>query len=381
MARSLYHEGLGRILGLPRELWRRLRAWRRFTFTRGGWVFTGGSFAVGFAAVNTGNNLLYLLMGAMLGFIVLSSWLSEKMLQRLEIHRRVPVGVTVGKPVRIHYHVRNRKERLPSLAVGLTEKGLANDAFVPLLAPGESLDVRSDNRFVRRGVYPLGTVTLSTAFPFGMFTKERDIELPGELVIWPRSDRRVTMPFAPGGRNRPRQMAALAGAPGARGEYRGLREYRAGDDPRDIHWRSTARLGEPVVKEYDLDAGEALWLCLDTRFEPGAEAEGAVETVASLAALAMQEGKRFAVATPNHTMEPGHGVGHLERALDILARVEFSPSAPSITPPADRRRCVLVSPTGAAEAEFGAVVPALGWEDPGGEDDTGEASRRWRFWT
>ena len=335
---------------------------------------------MGFAAVNTGNNLLYLLMGAMLGFIALSSWLSEKMLQRLEIHRRVPVGVTVGKPARIHYHIRNRKDNLPSLAVGIREAGLANEAFVAHLAPGETTRTRADNRFVRRGVYPLGTLTLSTSFPFGMFTKERDVELPGELVIWPRTDRRVTMPFAPGGRNRPRQLAALVGAPGARGEYRGLREYRPGDDPRDIHWRSTARLGEPVVKEYDLDAGEAVWLCLETRAEPGPDAEGAVETVASLAAMALKEGKRFALATPNYTLEPGHGTGHLERALDILARVEFNPSASAMTPPADRKRCVLVSPTGNSEAEFGAVVPALPWEDPEDEEDTTE-SAGWRFWS
>ena len=104
--------------------WRRLRAWRRFKFTKGGAVFTAGALAVGFAAINTGNNLLYLLVGAMLGFIALSSWLSEKMIQRLEIRRRIPRGVTVGKTVRISYHVANRKDRLPTLATFLTEAGL-----------------------------------------------------------------------------------------------------------------------------------------------------------------------------------------------------------------------------------------------------------------
>jgi uncharacterized protein (DUF58 family) len=339
-----------------------MRAWRRFKFTSGGLVFTGGSFAVGFAAINTGNNLLYLLVGAMLGFIALSSWLSEKTIQRLEILRRVPRGVTVGRPVRISYHVSNRKDRIPTLATFVTEEGLPGSAFIPRVLAGETETVKSENRFVHRGVYPLRTLTLSTAFPFGMFAKERDVQLPGELVIWPRSDRPVSLPLSPGGRGRPRQLAALKGASGARGEFRSLREYRPGDDPRDIHWRSTARRGQPVVREYDLDAGEALWLCLDTRTDPGERAEGAIETVASLAAQAMAEGKRFAVATPTRKVEAGHGSGHLELVLDLLARVDVGPDQPDISPPADPRRCVLVSTSRSTGHGFGTRVEPGVWK-------------------
>jgi uncharacterized protein (DUF58 family) len=301
---------------------------------------------VGFAAINTGNNLLYLLVGAMLGFIVLSSWLSEKTIQRLQIQRRVPRGATVGHPVRVAYHVSNRKARVPTLATFLTEEGLPGSAFLSSVLPGQTVTVKSENHFVHRGVHRFGTLTISTAFPFGMFTKERDVHLPGEVVIWPRSDRPVTLPVSPGGLGRPRKLAALKGAAGARGEYRSLREYRPGDDPKDIHWRSTARSGQPMVKEYDLDAGEALWLCLDIRTEPGPRAEGAVETVASLAALARSEGKRFAVATPHRRIEPGHGLGHLEAVLDLLARVDFGPDQPQIFPPSDPGQCVLVSVSG-----------------------------------
>lgn len=298
---------------------------------------------MGFAAINTGNNLLYLLLGAMLGFITLSSWLSEKMIQRLEIQRRVPRGTTVDHPVRISYHVSNHKRHLPTLALCLTEGGLPGSAFLPRVLPGHTETVKSENHFVHRGVYPLGTLTLSTAFPFGMFTKERDVNLEGELVIWPRSDRPVRLPLSPGGTGHPRQVAATKAAVGSDGEYRSLREYRPGDDARDIHWRSTARRGQPVIKEYDRDAGEALWLCLDTRTEAGKRAEDAIEAVASLAALAMAQGKRFAVATPHRRVEPGYGSGHLERVLDMLARVDVGLDQPNILPPADPRRCVLIT--------------------------------------
>ncbi len=82
------------------RLRKRLHAWSRIRFTRAGLVFTLGSFAVGFAAFNTGNNLLYLLFGSMLGLIVVSGWLSEQVIRDLTVYRRVPRGVTVGNPVK-----------------------------------------------------------------------------------------------------------------------------------------------------------------------------------------------------------------------------------------------------------------------------------------
>jgi len=345
------------------DTWRRMRAWPRIRFTTGGAVFTAGAFAIGFAAVNTGNNLLCLLLGAMLGFIALSGWLSEQALRGLEVRRRTPQGVTVGKTLRIVYHVINGKRRFPTLAVHLLEDDLPGAAFIGRLDAGEAITVRSENHFIRRGIYPLNALTLSTAFPFGFFTKERDITLPGELVIWPRADRPVALPAPPGGRNRPRYSDTSGVTLGAGGEFRGLREYRVGDDPRDLHWRSTARTGEPVMREYDQDSADTIWICLDTRDEPGDRAEDAVETAASLAARAFQEGRRFALVTPAGYVGAGTGSGQLERILDVLARVDFRQSGPRLSPPTDPASCVLVSISGSGRSSYGAYVPPGRWSD------------------
>lgn len=325
-----------------RALLRRIHAWRRIRFTKAGLVFTLGSFAVGFAAFNTGNNLLYLLFGAMLGLIVVSGWLSEQVIRDLSVFRRPPRGVTVGNPLRIQYEVGNRRKRIPSFALEVGEVGLPGRGFLPLIRPGDHASTRSENRFIQRGVFPLEAVTISTSFPFGLFEKSRDIHLPGELVVWPRSDRRVRPPNPGGGRN-PRSGSLSTGPTGPRGEYRGLRSYRPGDDPRDIHWRTSARLGRPMVKEYELDETQALWLCIDTRGEPGEKAEIAIEIVASLAAGAFKEGRRFGFAAPGHTIEPGLGPGQLERILGALARLDFTPGASRPLPPVSPRECVLVT--------------------------------------
>ncbi len=335
------------------DVWARLRAWRRIRPTSGGLAFSAGTLAVGFAAMNTGNNLLYLLLGSMMGFIAVSSWLSEQAIRGLRVERRSPRAVTVGRDLRIRYEVTNVKTRLPSLAVEISEAGLPEPAFLAHVPANDHTAVVSVNSFVRRGIYPLGTVTLSTGFPFGLFRKERDFEAPGEVIVWPRTDRAVREP-SPGGGQIPRVGVAARGARGSRGEYRSLREYRSGDDVRDVHWRSTARRGSPVVREYEQDGAETRWICLDTKGEPGDAAEVAVESAAALAARAARRQTPFALVADRHILEPGQGPGHLERVLDALARVDFRPDAPLPNPPVPTGTCVLVSIGG--RPGFGDVI-------------------------
>jgi uncharacterized protein (DUF58 family) len=345
-----------------RRLWKSIPAWRRIRFTRGGLMFALGSFGVGFAAFNTGNNLLYLLFGAMLGLIVVSGWLSEQVIRDISVHRRVPRGVTVGNPVRIQYEVRNHRRRMPSLALEVGEDGLSGRGFLSMILPGEREVARSENSFVQRGVFPLRAVRVSTSFPFGLFRKSRDIPLEGELVIWPRSDRRIPSPTTGGGR-RASPGAHLAGTSGIRGEYRGLRTYRPGDDPRDIHWRTTARFGHPVVRVYEQSDAESLWICLDLRGKPGDPAEAAVEIAASLAAGAFREGRRFGFFSSSHTVEPGLGPGQLERVLGALARVDFSLEEPPPRPPASPTQCALVSQEIRNYHGFGDYYTVEGWSE------------------
>ncbi len=116
--------------------WRRIRAWRRFSFTAGGVAFTLGTVAIGLAAMNTGNNLLYLLLGAMLGL-----HRREQLALRAGDPRPTRSSgtstrpVTVGHDFRLEYDVRNLKRLLPSLAVEICEEGLPERAFVGHVPP------------------------------------------------------------------------------------------------------------------------------------------------------------------------------------------------------------------------------------------------------
>ena len=344
---------------LRRRIRRALRPPRRLRFSRAGWFFTGGSILLGIAAIGTGNNLLFLMLGGMLGFITLSGWLSEQMLRRLTVRRHVARG-RAGEPVRIGYELRNGNRRLAACSVEAGEARWAGRGWAAVIPAGQAATVRVEERWERRGVYPLERVTLSTSFPFGLFVKERDVDLPGEVVVWPRSDRRVREPRPAGERER-RSGEALAGAAGARGEYRGLRPLRSGDDPRDVHGGTTARVGSPVVREYERDRSRTLWLCLDLRAPAGDAAEAAVETAAALAEAAARRGDAFGLATQDTRVAAGSGAAQVERVMDALARAAFRADAPALAPPAPPAECVLVT-AGRPGAGWGDVFPAGGGE-------------------
>src|SRR5690606_10820575 len=133
-------------------------------------------------------------LGAMLGAMAVSGWLSEQVVRGVSLRRGTPRGTPVGRAVRVRYRVKNGKRRLASLGLEVREAGLPGVAFLARVPAGGERPGTAVNTFERRGVYPLHTVTLSTTFPFGLFRRERDLTLPGELVVWPRTNRIVRSP-------------------------------------------------------------------------------------------------------------------------------------------------------------------------------------------
>lgn len=313
---------------------------RRIRPTVAGVLFIVATFAVGFAAINTGNNLLYLLLGGMLGALGMSGWHSERALRGVRVTRRLPRGVPAGEEATIAYTLANRGKG-PVLGVELREMTLPGTAFIPRIGPGERVVAHSVNTFLRRGLHPLTGVTLATTYPFGFIRRERDIVLPDEVVVWPRTDRRVAPP-RPGVSHRIHSGARPSHVAGPRGEFRGLREYREGDDARDIHWRRSAGRPTPVMREYDRDTSETLWIVVDLDGAPGEAAEEAIGIAAGLAAHATAAGRRHGVVTGARVVHPGIGRGHLEHTLDTLARAEFRPGSGLPPLPAHPSACVLV---------------------------------------
>jgi uncharacterized protein (DUF58 family) len=304
-----------------RRLWRPRRTiWP----TRDGWWSLFAAVGLGVAAVNTGNNLLYLLSSMLLALVVVSGILSEAVIRRLRLALALPDELVAGQPTLLGATLQNLKRWTPSYSITLElheEGGTRRYIYVPRIPPGDARLVTWEATLLRRGRHRLSGVRITTRFPFGIFLKAGQVTLREELLVYPS--------LGPVSAQRLRELGG-SGAAHTRRRGRGsdlhnLRDYRAGDDPRLIHWPSSAKTGSLTVRETEAET------MLDTRIvlvgggDP-ARVEAGISEAASLAVHLLRAGGQVAVAGPGLEVPFGRGPEHRRRVLTALALWE--PAAP-----------------------------------------------------
>jgi uncharacterized protein (DUF58 family) len=289
--------------------------------TREGWWFIAAAFVMGLAATNTGNNLLYLLFAMLLGFIIISGLLSEQAHRGLTMRRSLPGAVHAGAPAYFALALANRKRRVPSFSLHLEEadpaSGEKRHHYLVRLGPGEGTTWTYPLVFPRRGRHRLPGYRVWTRFPFGLFTKATRLREQGEVLVLP-AVRPLDGPpagsaWGAGERPRPRR--------GRGTDLHELREFRDGDDPRLIHWKSTARTGRLILRELEEEEARRLRLVVEDP-APGTP-EDAVERdislAASLAAHWAQRGAEVQLVLPDGETPWGSHPRHLRLILEALA--------------------------------------------------------------
>ncbi len=243
--------------------WSKMKPPRRLKFTREGKFFVGITLGVGFAAINTGNNLLYLLLGMLLALIIVSGLMSELSLRDLTVVRRLPLRAQVGKPHLVEIEVFNHKGRVPSYAIEVEDLRAGQPAdkrcFFLKISP-KSAQVAAYRRTpAKRGRDKHVGFRIATRFPFGLFEKSREVPAEGELVIYPAIDV-LQLPAITSGRH---SGGDASFGRGHGDDYLGLKLLRDGEDPRDVHWRKSASIGQLVTRERAREARPDVVLALD----------------------------------------------------------------------------------------------------------------------
>ena len=233
------------------------------------------------------------------------------------------------------------------------------EASAPPVAPNEEAEVRVELTPLRRGVLRFTGVTLARPDPLGLVRAVATVALPQSVLILPR---RYPVPAIalPGTAKYQEGGVALASSVGQSDEYVALRDYRHGDPLRHIHWRSWARVGHPVVKEFEDEFFVRHALVLDTFTDhPHSEVfEEAVSVAASFACtLPTQESllDLLFVGPQSYCFTAGRGVAHVEQMLEILASVRACTDQPFRT----LEHLVLNH----VKAVSGCICVLLGWDD------------------
>jgi len=310
---------------------------RALKITREGWFLVGFIFAVGIAAINTGNNLLYLVLAVMLGTVVASGVLSEESVRRVWLERTLPTEVWAGEQFQIYYSVTNRRRRLTAYGLRIEESRIkaARKAFIMQVPPGGRAVEVGAYKAEKRGVLTLDEVKVSTKFPFGFFDKIRLIKLPARVIVFPRPAKvdEQTVSGAEKG------TADNFGARGEGPDLFTLRPYVEGDSLRSIHWKATARTDSLVSKETRAENLPTLSVILDTTGYARPRDDDALENAISLAAgyvkKFIEDDYLVRLITPAGEAPFGTGATHLRRIMTRLALFE---------PPAQPRRLPAMRP-------------------------------------
>ena len=269
--------------GHPRRSTSRLVRWvveglwpnQQLRWTREGIYYLGVWVGLLVVGLYQQINLILLVAGLAAGPVVASVFVSAAMLRRLRVSRRVPAYVFSGDPLRLDYTLDNDRRWTAGLALNLqddlapSDRALAGviDAqprvFFPRVPGLERKRVRWEGRSPRRGHYQFRNLDLVTRSPFGLFERRVTHAAPDELVVYPtigHLTRRwhIVQREASETRRGQRHDRAIT-----QQEYHGLRDYRPGDSPRWIHWRTSARLGQPMVKEFEQQHEQDLAVLVD----------------------------------------------------------------------------------------------------------------------
>lgn len=309
------------VLSFIRSMSRR----RSIHFTPEGTRFLLFTLGIGLAAINTGNNLFYLLLAMMLSLIVISGLLSEQCLRRLEFRRHVPDLIMANEPTNLTLSVTNRNRHLPSYSLRLldvvegqdVDRGLA----IHLLPAQSSVLLSYPLLAAKRGKIRFEGIGVQTLFPFGLFRKIGRFDTEAHLLvsppIKPLTLRFVDELFSEG------QGESLSRR-GDGTQLYNLRLYHPGDDSRAIHWMTTARTSQLIVRESEAEDQRRITVVLSLIAPEETESlfERSVTFVASL--LWQLTDRAYPIRLVVGAEDSGFGSGptHLLAMLRLLALCE-----------------------------------------------------------
>jgi len=244
-----------------------------------------------------GFNLLLILAGLLFGLLFIQWRLCRRSLESVVVDRLAVDDVFAGSVFTLRFDVRNLSRYVPAWLIMIRDRLQSQDKTVTAsavcglgqLAARGRREARYECCITRRGRYSLGPLVISSGFPFGLLEAKRSIRPlePPAVYVYPQ-------PLA----LKPRWQGILQSRSDGsssthhrsgptEGDFYGLREWQSGDSRRWIHWRTTARLGEPAVRQFEQQRRFDMCLLVDIA-RAAEESEEAIERTLRLAAsLAM----------------------------------------------------------------------------------------------
>lgn len=373
-----------------------LRFWAMRRFTRPGLAVLGALIVATFMGVDVENTVAYQAFTVLLALVLIAMCFAIRFRGRFAVERFLPRFGTVGHPMQYQVSVKNLSSQ-PQTGLALLEnlrdprpsyrewknvmlhqEKLSNsfrftrarqrnpfrlatvkEAIIPALPPGGEADVEVQLTPLRRGVLRFTGATVARADPLGVFRSFAKTRAAQTTLILPK--RYPLPPIAlPGAMKYQEGGVALASNVGQSEEFVSLRDYRRGDPLRNIHWRSWAKTGRPIVKECEDEFFVRHALILDTFTNQlhSEVFEAAVSVAASFACTILTQESLLDllfVGAETYCFTAGRGLAHADQMLEILASVQTCAEQPF--------RTLETAVVNHASLVSGGICVLLAWDD------------------
>ena len=248
------------------QLWRKFRDLMQSgvnqKVTRMGLVFTFTTVLVALAAFSSANNLLFLILAAMLATLMIAGLISRLSLAGLALDLVLPDHLSARRKMNGRIIVQNEKRWMGSFSIQLTAYGpspIAQPLYFPLIGGGSSIEQPVELYFERRGSHAQNSFRFSTRFPFGFAERRIFVLVKRDVLVYPSiesQDGFEDLLLELNGEIESRHR-------GQGSDFYRIRPYEALESARHVDWRATAHTGDLQVREFARDQERSVVLCLD----------------------------------------------------------------------------------------------------------------------
>jgi uncharacterized protein (DUF58 family) len=311
--------------------WDWLPFFSHYQVMREGWIYLAAVTVVVFAAINTANNLLYMVLSALLAVLALSGGLSALNFHLLRISARIPSHCYAGEPFPISIQANNQKRFFPSFSIHVDPSPNSPFGFSTFYIPavrGALRTAQTGQAIIKtRGQFDLRNVKVSSRYPFGFFLKDRSYKVDAGCICYPEIIPQEQMGLA---------VMDLQGSNqrferGNGHDLYMIRDYIPSDSARNVHWKASAKTSALKTREYAAEESRRVVLAFDRYGQPAdsEKFERLVSYSASLAYHLIKDGVELSFVSDDWRSAPGNAQSLLESILEYLALVQMAAAAES----------------------------------------------------
>jgi len=282
-----------------------------------------------FAAINTANNLLYMVLATLLAVLVLSGFLSALNFRFLKLEARLPTHCFAGEPFPVSVQVLNQKRVFPTFSIQfepVEDSSMRFSSFyVSVVRSLAKISQTGQARLTRRGKFQIREVKASSRYPFGFFVKGRTYSIDGECICYPEiiPQDRIEVSFLDLQGDNQRFERGLGH------DLYMIRDYIPSDSARHVHWKASAKTSMLKTREYAAEDRRQVVLSFDRYGHPGDRErfEQLVSYTASLAYHLIHGGIEVSMLSDDWRTPQGNSKIVLDSLLEYLALVQMSAAA------------------------------------------------------